>query len=355
MLSSATVNHQNMMRIPSSAASEVALESKVAFLRHPTSFPEATYRVEAIETHMSWVFLTEEYAYKLKKPVFYDAIDFRALDARHFYCEEEVRLNRRLAAGVYLGLVTLDLNASGHLQLDGDAAVVDWLIKMRRLPARHMLDYAIGHGTASEKDMVSVAALLAGFYRSCPPIAFDPLEYRRRFQRQLDSYRQELSRPSHGLSIKQVNRICQAQITVLRQMAGLFDDRVRAYRIVEGHGDLRPEHVCLAPRLAIIDCLEFSRDLRIADMADELAFLALECERLGAANLGALLLRAYSEISGDSPATALIHFYQSYRATLRAAIAIRHLHEEKFRYSPEWRRRAEDYLQLAAQHVACCH
>ena len=121
--------------------------------------------------------------------------------------------------------------------------------------------------------------------------------------------------------------------------------------IVEGHGDLRPEHVCLHPRIAVIDCLEFSRELRIIDAVDEVGFLALECERLGAPELGRILLRAYIENTGDSPAVALLGFYQSFRAALRARIAIRHLNEEKFRYSAEWRRRALDYLDLAQRHL----
>ena len=135
-------------------------------------------------------------------------------------------------------------------------------------------------------------------------------------------------------------------------MAGLFDERAKAGRIVEGHGDLRPEHICLERELPIIDSLEFSRDLRIADTADELAFLALECERLGATDFGNLLLRTYSEISDDWPNISLIHFYKSCRASLRATVAIRHLNEETFRFSPEWRRRTKEYMQLAQEHLS---
>ena len=203
-------------------------------------------------------------------------------------------------------------------------------------------------------DIWRVAARLAAFYHSCAPYPIDPAEYRSRFLRQINGNLHELTLPAYHLPVAQVNGICLAQRTILRQMAVLFDERVQAGKIVEGHGDLRPEHICLKPPVAIIDCLEFSRDLRIVDAADETAFLALECERLGAAKLGALLLNNYSEISGDKPDTILIHFYQSYRASLRATLAIRHLNEEKFRYSPQWPRRAKEYLRLAEQHAGCC-
>ncbi|MGZ3158104.1 MAG: hypothetical protein ACXU7H_03385 [Burkholderiaceae bacterium] len=337
-----------------SAAPELTLESKVAFLRQPTSYPEPTYRVEAIETHMSWVFLTDGYAYKLKKPVRHDLLDFSTIEARRFYCEEEVRLNRRLTTDVYLGMVAINLDTRGHLQLGRNGNAIDWLVKMRRLPIKRMLDYAIKHGTATEQDIVKVATRLAHFYQTCTPVILDANEYRNRFLHHINCTRQELIHSAYQLPAAQINDICAAQGAALQRMTVLFDERIQSEKIVEGHGDLRPEHVCLNPELDIIDCLEFSYDLRIADPADELGFLALECERLGATDFGALLLRTYRELSGDMPAAALVHFYQSYRASLRAAIAIRHLDEEKFRYSPEWPRRAREYLALAELHIAHC-
>lgn len=332
----------------------VTLESKVAFLRHSGSYPEPAYRVEALETHMSWVFLAGAYVYKLKKPVCYELLDFRTLEARRFYCEEEVRLNRRLAAQVYLGTVPLTLDAHAHLQLDGRGTPIDWLVKMWRLPARQMLDYAIVHQSVQDADFERVAVHLAAFYRACEPVPTDPVRYRARLQRQIESNRQELGLDLYRLPRAQVDAICQAQAAALERMAGLFDARVRANRVIEGHGDLRPEHICLRPHLAIIDCLEFSRELRLVDPADELAFLALECERLGAAAAGATLLARYGALSGDVPDARLVHFYQSYRAGMRATISARHLQEEKFRYSPQWIKRTGQYLQLADQHVGHC-
>lgn len=336
------------------SAADIALESKVAFLRQPTSYPEPAYRVEAIETHMSWIFLTDGYAYKLKKPVRYDFLDFSTLAARRFYCEEEVRLNRRLAVDVYLGVVALNLDASGHLQLGDETNAIDWLIKMRRLPTRQMLDYAIKHRSLTDHEMVKVAARLAEFYADSACIALDTHAYRQQLKERIIHHREKLCSPEYKLPADQITRICAAQLSALKNMAPLFDERVLSGKIIEGHGDLRPEHICLNASTDIIDCLEFSYDLRVIDRADELAFLALECERLGAPDAGALLLRTYSELSGDMPAAELIDFYQSDRACLRAAIAIRHLDEEQFRYSPQWPRRAREYLRLAMQHIVCC-
>lgn len=329
---------------------DVSLESKVAFLRQPSAYPELCFRVEALETHMSWVFLTERHAWKLKKPVHYDHLDFSTPDVRRFFCEEELRLNRRLAASTYLGVVPLGIDASGHLCLEGGTAI-DWLVKMRRLPVQHMLDYAIRHGSAGTRDIAALARRLGRFYAACPPVALEAADYRQRFLDDIARNLAELRTPAFHLPAQRIEALCQAHGDFLRGHMDLFAQRLAAGRIVEGHGDLRPEHVCLRPTLAVIDCLEFSLDLRIVDAVDELGFLALECERLGSCELGQLLLRTYSQSTQDWPAPALLGFYQSFRACLRARIAIRHLNEEKFRYSAEWRRRAMDYLDLAQRHL----
>lgn len=332
---------------------EVSLESKVAFLRQPTSFPDRPYRVEAIETHMSWVFLTERYAYKLKKPVCLDALDFRTVSARHHYCNEEVRLNRRLAPKVYLGVVALSLNPPGHLRLDhgeknkADQKTVDWLVQMRRLPTQWMLDYAIRNRSVRDDDILHVVNHLSAFYAACKPASIDAAGYRAAFLRQIDRAQSLLDRPGYHSPGQSIHALCERQRAVLRTCPDLLDGRVQAGRIVEGHGDLRPEHICLKPEIAIIDCLEFSRALRLVDPADELAYLALECERLGLAQAGDLVLRAYREQSEDRPDPSLVHFYQGFRALVRAGIAIRHLDEERYRPSEEWPRRASAYLQLA--------
>ena len=333
--------------------SEVALESKVAFLRQPSSFPDRPYRVEAIETHMSWVFLTERHAYKLKKPVCQDVLDFRTIAARQYYCNEEVRLNRRLAADVYLGVVALSLDSLGHLRLEHDGqsedgrVIVDWLVQMRRLPAQWMLDYAIKNRSLHDDDIARIASHLAAFYGACEPASIDAAAYRTAFLGAIDRNQQILTRPEYRLPGQSIHDLCAAQRAVLQTRAALFDARIRAGKIVEGHGDMRPEHICLRPDIAVIDCLEFSRALRIVDPVDELAYLALECERLGTPNAGNLLLRAYREKSGDRFEAGLVYFYQVFRALLRAGIAIRHVDEERYRHSAEWHRRATSYLQLA--------
>jgi aminoglycoside phosphotransferase family enzyme len=336
------------------AVAEPALEAKVAFLREASSYPEPTGRVEARETHMSWVFLTDACVYKLKRPVRYERLDFRTLRARRFFCQEEMRLNRPLAPDVYLGLVALTIDRRGHLALGGIGEVVDWLVRMRRLPAGQMFDHVLRHGQVTDADLARLAACLAAFYAALPAEPVSAAGYRMRLLRRVLAASRELSHAQYELPAPQVRALCDAQVGALQRIGALVDERVRAGHVVEGHGDLRPEHVCLGTPLVIIDRLEFSHDLRISDCADELGFLALECERLGVPAPGIALLDAYARLAGDQPPAALVHFYQSCRAGTRAMIAARHLLDTKFRHSPHWWHRAIHYLQLAQDHIGAC-
>jgi len=328
-----------------------SLADKVAFLKQPGSYPEPTLRVEAVETHISWVFLTDTFAYKLKKPVCYDYLDFSSLEARHLDCEEEIRLNRRLAAEVYLAVVPLMLGQDGNLTLRGQGRPLDWLVQMRRLPAERMLDALICQRAVTQVEVRRLAKKLAAFYAGSVQEPMTAEEYRQRLTGEIAKNLKELSRPEFSLPKARLARIAEAQWAFLQRQPALLDARVAQGRIVEGHGDLRPEHVCLMSEPIVIDCLEFKRDFRILDPLDELGYLALEGERLGMPEIGPWLLSAYGEASGDSWPSPLLHFYQSCRASLRAKLAIWHLIDDG-RHPPEkWIRANHEYLDLAERHI----
>ncbi len=329
------------------ARRECTLAEKVLFLRQPGTYGIAAGSVEVVETHMSWVFLTEKYAHKLKKPVLYDYLDFRSLEARRHNCEEEIRLNHRLAPKVYVGVVPLVVDASGCLRLDGKGTPVDWLVRMHRLPAERMLDSAIRRGRIQSSDLQAVAHLLADFYGRAEPVAISPPEYCCRLAGAIQQNRDILEHPEFSLPTDKIMAVYESLVRNLRVAAMQFEARLNAVCVVEGHGDLRPEHVCLGPEPAIIDCLEFNRDFRILDRADELAYLAMECERLGSASTGAEILETCCRLIGDTPPAELIHFYKAHRAFLRARLAILHLRDEEVRDRQKWRPRTLEYLSLA--------
>lgn len=335
------------MKASSATAPDARIEAKVAFLRDPATHPD-TREVETIETHMSWVFLTGHEAYKLKKPVRYDFLDFTTLAARERNAREEVRLNRRLSDGVYLGVRRLTQASHGRLAIDGRGDTVDWLVHMRRLPRDRMLDVLIRDGHLVPGDVQPVAEKLAAFYVQAAPIETEPDAYRGRLRAGLHGHRAALLNPEYGLEPDLVRAGLDEAERLLDREPALFENR--AVRIVEGHGDLRPEHVCLESPPVVFDCLEFNREFRLVDPADELAALGMECERLGAAFVGDELLFAYQQRTGDGPPPELIDFYRTGRAALRAKLAIWHLRELEESAWGHWRALTRSYLRLASRY-----
>lgn len=326
-------------------------QAKVAFLRQPHAYPENPVRIETVETHMSWVFLTPRHAFKLKKPVRYDYLDFSTVAARKTNCEAEWRLNQRLAPGVYLDVVPLALDSDGAMRLGGQGEVIDWLVIMRRLPATRMLDHLIQTRELEPADTHAVAEVLARFYRESGPISISGEEYHRQCEHKVRLNLDTLSDPAYGLSAALVEAAHDAQFEFLRAAPELLQRRAMDGRIIEGHGDLRPEHVCVESLPVIFDRLEFNRVFRIIDPADELAFLAMECERLGAPQVEAELFGVYRRVTGDYPPPSLVQFCKSQRACLRARLAVWHLRDLAPDAWPRWRAMAGEYLRLAESYA----
>ncbi|MCE9527899.1 MAG: AAA family ATPase [Planctomycetales bacterium] len=293
----------------------------VPWLSRPDSYSHRPERVDHIETHISHVFIAGELVYKLKKPIKYDFLDFTTLPAREHACREEVRLNTRLAPNTYLGVLPIIRDTDGKFRLRGPGEIVDWLVEMRRLPTELTLDELLRRGELLPGHIDRLAATLARFYRSLTPLSVTAEKYIELYLAHVRGNQGELLAVQHHLAREVVERVHGFQLQLLRLCPELFADRVRAGRIVDGHGDLRPEHICFSDPIAIFDCIEFSPEFRRIDVADELAFLAAECDFLGAEWVGPQLLAAYQQQSDDQPAAVLFDFYKSYRACVRAKVA----------------------------------
>jgi aminoglycoside phosphotransferase family enzyme/predicted kinase len=331
---------------------DVRMHDVAAAMRAATFYPGNTQPVECHETHISHVFLTDRFAYKLKKPVRFEFVDFATPQARRRACEAEVRLNRRLAPDVYLGVVPITAGAAGRPRLGGEGPAIDWVVKMRRLPAQCALDVLLRSGELMAADLDAVARLLVRFYTQAAPLVLPTGEYRRKIEAHVRANRDELLRSVHGLPSAVVRRVHAAQLRLVMLAPNVLDDRVRDGRIVDGHGDLRPEHIYLVPQPIAIDCIEFSDELRTIDVADELAFFDMECQRLGADSVGRRVREAYERESGDRPPDVLWDFYVTYRACVRAKVAaLRAVQLLAERRGPALDE-ARQYLALADRHAA---
>jgi aminoglycoside phosphotransferase family enzyme len=319
-------------------------EAVVEFLSRPSSHADAGGQVEVVETHWSWVFVTADRAIKIKKAIRTEFADLRRVTARRRNCVEEVRLNRRLSHDVYLGTRPLLADAGGTIAFSTGVQAVDWAVEMRRLAPERMLDRLIANGAVNPEDLAGLVARLVAFYRDAREHDADVGAYRERLVGCVHANRDELTRPEYGLPVARIERICARHLDVLAAHRWLDE---RRHALVEGHGDLRPEHVCLDGAPQVIDCLDFSRALRTQDAVDDLGFLALECARLGAPSLAASILDGYRRASGDAVPPGVVRFYQSLRACVRARLAILHLREPALARNPVWRERADAYLGIA--------
>jgi aminoglycoside phosphotransferase family enzyme/predicted kinase len=284
--------------------------------------------VEHVETHLSHVFLCGELVYKLLKPVKFAFVDFSTIERRREECRAEVSLNRPLAGDVYLAAVPVVRLAEGGIEIAEDATVqtrgtiVDWAVKMRRLPAGQTLDALVRRGEATVSLLDGLVALLAQHYAATARSPIRASEYLAAIESHVRENLAELSRADHSLPRSVVDRVHAGQLTALAICGDWFEQRIDKGRIVEGHGDLRPEHVYFAPQPVVIDCLAFNAELRTLDLADEVAFLAMELRQLGSGALADGLIGAFETRTGDHPPAGLWSFYQAYRACVRAKVAV---------------------------------
>lgn len=322
------------------------------WLAQTGAYPHRPATIEHIETHISHVFLAGDLVYKLKKPVRFDFLDFSTLAARERACRDEVRLNQRLAPDVYLGVVPVTRSAAGNLALDGEGEAIDWLVAMRRLPTDLTLDALSRRGQLTPQHIERLAKTLNRFYRSLPPLRLPPGEYRDRYLAHVRDNRRLLLSLRHHLPPRDIERIHGFQQQLLLRMPELLEARASAGKIVDGHGDLRPEHICFGEEIAIFDCIEFSADFRRIDIADELAFLAAECDFLGARWVGPQLLASYKSQSGDAPSNLLVAFYKSYRACVRAKVAALRADQLAGETQATAARDAQQHLSLADEYAS---
>ena len=286
------------------------LEDKVAWMRRSLGRGD-----ELIETHFAYVLLAGERAWKLRRPVRRDPMDYATLDARRLGAESDVQLNRRLAPGVYLGVRPLT-RVDGGFAIGGDGPVVDWLVEMRRLDRSRTLDVMLSNGRASPADSAAVAALLADFYLRQPSAVPDGAALVERLAAQVAANQRVLA----AIDAPRARRLHEAQLAVLASRRPWFDERAASGCVIEAHGDLRLEHVVLTDPPVVIDCLEFDRNLRVLDRAEELEYFVLDGERIGQGAACRDIARQCLERLGDRAPAGLLQFYRSHRAATRAKL-----------------------------------
>ena len=296
-------------------------DALVSALLDPAVYPHEVDRVELIETHISWVFLAGERVYKVKKPVNLGFLDFTTLARRRHFCGEEVRLNRRLAPDVYLGVVEIK-GRRGAPRLGGPGRTIEVAVLMRRLPAERMLETLVRRDAAPPELLDAIGATVARFHAEAETGGeIDELGGLETMRRNWEeNFAQTDALGPEVLPDATRARVRAAVAAVLETEAPRFAARVAAGKSRDCHGDLQAQHVCCVEPVQIFDCIEFNHRFRFGDVAGEIAFLAMDLERLGRPDLAIRFLNAYLEETGDYEAVPLLDFYRAYRAWVRGKV-----------------------------------
>jgi uncharacterized protein len=332
----------------------------IAAMSRPDFYPHSPASVELRQTHISWVLLAGERVYKVKKRVRFPFLDYSTLARRRFYCQEEVRLNRRLAEGIYLGVVAIVRHDDGFALGGPDAtgAVEDYAVEMRRFAEENLLERRVLEGRASQQDVERVADRLVAFHRDCSAKAGHRFGSPAAVARVIQDNVREL-RAFVGQTIPQADlgRVDEALSRLLDRHRDLIAERARFGRVREGHGDLRAEHVLVGPEISIVDCVEFSERLRICDVASEVAFLAMDLRFLRRPDLAEAFVARYGGRAEDPELCALLPLYEAHRALVRAKVES--LRAQEGEVADEDRARARErarrYVRCALRDVHPLH
>ncbi|MFH1625948.1 MAG: AAA family ATPase [Pseudomonadota bacterium] len=333
----------------------ISQEELLSFLLDPHSYPHEPKSLRLIQTHAAYVIIASPFVYKIKKPVDFGFLDFATLEKRHYYSKREVELNQRLCPEIYLGIVPISIKGE-HLVLGEGDRVVEYAIKMRRLPDRYFLKRRLKKDDIGPEDLDRVALKLKSFYDGQAPRE-EMNEWSRIEKLKIstdENFRQIEDYIGLNLSMPAFETVRFYTNSFYAYNASLFDARVREGWIRDCHGDLHLEHIHLSPRsICIYDCIEFNDRFRYIDVANDIAFLAMDLDCNGRPDLARFFVARMAHILDDPIMLQVMDFYKCYRATVLGKV-------ESFRSSerevsePEKavsRKRAQRYFRLALQYA----
>lgn len=330
-------------------------EEIIEFMDNAVNYPEKTNSVERKQTHISNVFLTDNFVYKIKKPVNFGFLNFEDLEKRKFYCNEEVRLNKRLCPEIYLGVVPITKTENG-LEIEGDGEAVEYAVKMKRMPEEAIMKKRLENDEIEYQDIKRISKKLSCFYqnaeRSEEINSYGSIENIKNATdenfEQTKKYVGDIFNPEKYEFIKNAtNRFYEDK-------QGLFEQRIKRGRIVAYHGDLHSGNIFVdGKNICIFDCIEFNKPFRFGDIAGDIGFLAMDLEFMDKCYLSKYLIKEYVDLTNDYNIYTILDFYKCYRAYVRAKISAFMQDDENIakERKNELREDARKYFELAYRYA----
>lgn len=297
------------------------LPELVRAMSRPEVYPVMPAKVQLLQTQMSFIFLAGDYVYKIKKPVNLGYLDYTTLDTRKILCNKEVELNRRLCPSIYLGVVPVT-KAQGKISLNGPGEIIEYAVKMRNLPQNKMMNVLLGKDRVTADMVQKVAAKLADFHsRAQTGRTIDNFGSPDSIKTNTDeNFTQTEKYFNRTISPEKFSTIKKYTDSFLNNNFPLFEERIKDQRIRDCHGDLHAAHICFTDGICIYDCIEFNDRFRYCDVASEIAFLAMDLDHYGRADLSCAFTEAYIDQSRDNSLLRLLNFYKCYRAYVRGKV-----------------------------------
>lgn len=298
----------------------------IDFMKDPQSYDEITDKVEYKQTHISHVFLIKDYVYKIKKPVNFGFLDFSTIEKRKAFCEEEVRLNKRLCPDLYLGVVpiTMEEEEDDALVIDGDGEIVEYAVKMKRMPEEAIMSNVLKDGKLTKSHLKTISKKLSEYYKESPQNdtirAFGKVE---NIKKKTDeNFEQTEKYVGNLFEEEKYNYIKEATNTFFEKNKELFEQRIKDGKTVAFHGDLHTGNIFVTDKdINIFDCIEFNKPFRMGDVAEDISFLAMDLDFIDHQYFSKYLISKYVDYSGDYLIYSLLDFYKCYRAYVRAKVS----------------------------------
>jgi aminoglycoside phosphotransferase family enzyme len=327
--------------------------SLVEIMLNPETYPEPTGKIDLIQTHISFVFLTDKYVYKIKKPVNFGFLDFSTLEKRRTYCQKELELNRRLCPEIYLQVVPI--NKAKTLKIGGDGETVEYALKMLRLPQDRIMTQLLQEGKIDKKVIDDIAKIVAKFHSEAQTNAeiseFGGLgtvktNWDENFAQTQKYTGQTVSEADYDFMQTKINAF-------LTQNKALFQSRIDGKRIRDCHGDLHSGNIFVTDKICIFDAIEFNDRFRYSDVAADVAFLAMDLDFQGRSDLAEYFIGQYINYSKDFQLKQMLPFYKCYRAYVRGKVVSFRLDDPNIKAEEKEAatKEASAYLRLAAEYA----
>ncbi len=292
----------------------------VEALMKPEAYDEEPGKIEMIQTHISFVFLTRNFVYKVKKAVDLGFLDFTTLEKRRFFCEKELELNRRLCKGMYLEVVPI--NKSNVIKIKGEGETVEYAVKMRRMPQEKMMSKLLEENKVDNKLIDEIAKIITEFHAKAETnkrisefgsLAIIQANWKENF----DQTREFVDKT---ISMKDFKLIHERIEDFMKRNVSFFEKRMAEGRVRDCHGDIHSGNIFVTDQIYIFDAIEFNERFRYSDVASDIAFLAMDLDFKGRTDLSNLFVERYVEYSGDKEVMKLLSFYKCYRAYVRGKV-----------------------------------